>query len=248
MTPPMIPADPREREGLAAEYVLGTLDARDAAEVEAALPTDAALRADVEAWERRLAPLQALAVPEAPPPELWDRIEAALAGTPAARPAAVRAQAQQLQVGGEGGGRDAARRRERGGSDGRGRRLLGALALRVRAGGLEEEPKVRGVAREGAEVAGQQRQLRARDAAAARRVHRGVEARAEAAAGRAAKGAGRVAVVEQRGRRRRKVRDGRQPGEDGRVLRGGGRQRQRQSREEEQRMEAHVGEEHLRGA
>lgn len=74
----MIPTDPAERDALAAEYVLGTLDARAAAEVEQALPTDAALREAVAGWEARLAPLSALAPPEAPPPGLWDRIEAAL--------------------------------------------------------------------------------------------------------------------------------------------------------------------------
>lgn len=43
----MIPADPEERDALAAEYVLGTLDARTAAEVERGLATDEALRADL---------------------------------------------------------------------------------------------------------------------------------------------------------------------------------------------------------
>ncbi|MFC7472977.1 anti-sigma factor domain-containing protein [Dankookia sp. GCM10030260] len=76
----MIPTDPVEREALAAEYVLGTLDARMAAEMAAALPSQADLRAAVEAWEARLAPLTELAVPEAPPPDLWRRIEAALPG------------------------------------------------------------------------------------------------------------------------------------------------------------------------
>ncbi len=80
----MIPTDPQDRDILAGEYVLGTLDARAAAEVKAALPGDAALRAAVREWEARLAPLTALAGPEAPPADLWDRIEAALPG--AARP------------------------------------------------------------------------------------------------------------------------------------------------------------------
>jgi len=74
-----LPDDPAEREALAGEYVLGTLDARMAARVAAALPGDAALRAAVAAWEQRLAPLTALAPPEAPPPDLWDRIDAAIA-------------------------------------------------------------------------------------------------------------------------------------------------------------------------
>jgi anti-sigma-K factor RskA len=83
----MIPTDPQDRDIVAAEYVLGTLDARAAAEVEAALPGDAALRAAIRDWEARLAPLMVLAAPEAPPPDLWDRIERALPGTPRPAPA-----------------------------------------------------------------------------------------------------------------------------------------------------------------
>jgi anti-sigma-K factor RskA len=82
----MIPTDPAERDALAGEYVLGTLDARAAAEVVRAMETDAALRQAVAAWEARLAPLTALAPPEAPPPGLWDRIAASLDGP---RPAPV---------------------------------------------------------------------------------------------------------------------------------------------------------------
>jgi anti-sigma-K factor RskA len=74
----MIPADPEARDALAAEYVLGTLEAREAAEVARAMATDAALAGAVARWEARLAPLTALAPPEAPPAGLWDRIEAAL--------------------------------------------------------------------------------------------------------------------------------------------------------------------------
>lgn len=74
-----------DRDLLAAEYVLGTLDARASAAVEAALPRDPALAASVAAWTNRLAPLTRLAPPEAPPPDLWDRIEARL--TPAVKPA-----------------------------------------------------------------------------------------------------------------------------------------------------------------
>ena len=77
----MIPTDPQEREALAGEYVLGTLDAR-LADARWRRPCRAtpALRAVVAAWEARLAPLTALAPPEAPPPDLWRRIEAALPG------------------------------------------------------------------------------------------------------------------------------------------------------------------------
>ena len=77
MTAP-IPIDPQEREALAGEYVLGTLDARMAAAIAGALGVDRSLRLAVEAWEDRLTPLASLAVQEAPPPELWDRIEAGL--------------------------------------------------------------------------------------------------------------------------------------------------------------------------
>nr|WP_245214807.1 anti-sigma factor [Pararoseomonas indoligenes] len=71
-------------DALAAEYVLGTLDAREAETVRRALPVDAALRDAVDAWEARLGSLTALAPPVAPPPALWDRIEASVAGRPAA--------------------------------------------------------------------------------------------------------------------------------------------------------------------
>jgi len=75
----MIPTDPEGRDALAAEHVLGTLDAREAAEVRRAMAADAALRDAVAAWEARLAPLSALAPGEAPPAGLWRRIEASLA-------------------------------------------------------------------------------------------------------------------------------------------------------------------------
>lgn len=74
-----LPGDPAERDALAGEYVLGTLDARSAARVAATLEQDAGLRDSVAGWERRLAPLSALAVLESPPEGLWDRIDAAIA-------------------------------------------------------------------------------------------------------------------------------------------------------------------------
>jgi anti-sigma-K factor RskA len=83
-----IPTDPDARDVLAGEYVLGTLDARQAAAVDRAMAADPALAEAVAAWSRRLAPLTRLAVPEAPPPDLWARIEARL---PAPRVASVSA-------------------------------------------------------------------------------------------------------------------------------------------------------------
>lgn len=76
---------PQERDALAGEYVLGTLDAREAARVRALMDTDAALAAAVAEWEARLAPLQSLAPPEAPPHGLWARISESLDPAPAAR-------------------------------------------------------------------------------------------------------------------------------------------------------------------
>ena len=69
------PLPDEDRDLLAAEWVLGTLDARTAAAVGQALSSDPALSAAVAAWERRLVPLAELVSPEAPPAGLWQRIE-----------------------------------------------------------------------------------------------------------------------------------------------------------------------------
>ena len=82
----MIPADPAEREAMAGEYVLGTLDAATARDFERAMERDPALREAVARWEAQLAPLQALAAPEAPPPDLWSRIERTLGRGDAPQP------------------------------------------------------------------------------------------------------------------------------------------------------------------
>jgi anti-sigma-K factor RskA len=67
----------------AAEYVLGVLDAAEAAASERRIAGDPAFAADVADWERRLMPLSALVPPVAPPETLFDRIEASI-GAPAA--------------------------------------------------------------------------------------------------------------------------------------------------------------------
>ena len=59
--------DARERELLAGEYVLGTLDAAARRELEA----DAGMRREIHAWERRLAPLALRVAPVAPRPLVW---------------------------------------------------------------------------------------------------------------------------------------------------------------------------------
>ena len=61
-------------DGLAAEYVLGTLDAGERASVAARRVREPQLNAAILAWERRLAPLNDLVRPIEPPPPLFDKI------------------------------------------------------------------------------------------------------------------------------------------------------------------------------
>lgn len=65
-------------EELASEYVLGTLDAAQRAEVERRLATDRELRAAVDAWEARLLPLAERVTPVPTPATLWPRIQRSL--------------------------------------------------------------------------------------------------------------------------------------------------------------------------
>ncbi len=69
-------SDAANRDVLAAEYVLGTLEGHDADEAARLLRHDPAFAAAVRAWEARLAPLAGGVAPVTPPPELWDRIAA----------------------------------------------------------------------------------------------------------------------------------------------------------------------------
>ena len=66
---------PAEIEALAAEYVLGTLDAAERATVSARLQREAALKTAVEYWQNRLSPLDDLAHPVAVPAHLMPQIE-----------------------------------------------------------------------------------------------------------------------------------------------------------------------------
>ncbi len=67
-----------DKEVLAAEYVLGTLDSESRQRMENDFPRDPALRESVHAWEERLARLDQSIAPVEPPPGLWAKIEAAL--------------------------------------------------------------------------------------------------------------------------------------------------------------------------
>jgi len=63
---------------LAGEYVLGTLPAAARRDVEQRLAREPQLRAEVDAWERRLLPLTELAEPVEPSAQLWPRIATSL--------------------------------------------------------------------------------------------------------------------------------------------------------------------------
>ena len=67
--------DSRDIDALAAEYVLGTLDAAERAAVSVRRDREPALSAAIGAWERRLAPLAETAPPVAPPAHLLSKIE-----------------------------------------------------------------------------------------------------------------------------------------------------------------------------
>jgi anti-sigma-K factor RskA len=76
-------AEPDEREAVAAEYVLGTLDAEERQAVERDMADDAGLAAILAAWERRLLPLALALEPVEVPPRLRDRVMAAISATDA---------------------------------------------------------------------------------------------------------------------------------------------------------------------
>jgi len=67
-----------ELQQLAGEYVLGTLSIQRRQEVERRLAHEPALRDAIDAWEKRLLPLTALAEPQQPSMQLWRRIEQSL--------------------------------------------------------------------------------------------------------------------------------------------------------------------------
>lgn len=68
-------SDTGDIDALAAEYVLGTLDADERAQTQAMLAVDQALAAKVRIWERRLSELYLMVEPIEPDGEIWDRIK-----------------------------------------------------------------------------------------------------------------------------------------------------------------------------
>src|SRR5262245_16796505 len=79
--------DHEDIDMLAAEYVLGTLDAAERADVALRRRSDRALDAAIDAWERRLAPLAETGTAIDPPADLLGRIEAQLDAATASEPA-----------------------------------------------------------------------------------------------------------------------------------------------------------------
>jgi anti-sigma-K factor RskA len=67
--------EPSELDALAAEYVMGTLDQTERSAVAARRGRDANLDAAIRAWEQRLAPLNDLVAPVAPPAAVWQKIQ-----------------------------------------------------------------------------------------------------------------------------------------------------------------------------
>jgi len=71
-----------DREVLAAEYVLGTLDAEERQRAQTLIQTDAGFAALVRGWEQRLGELNATIPSVEPPPEVFDRIRQGLGNAP----------------------------------------------------------------------------------------------------------------------------------------------------------------------
>lgn len=71
-----------DNEALAAEYVLGTLDADERAQAAALRLADPNFARMVDAWERRLGELNTMVVPVEPPPHVWNRISGQIGSEP----------------------------------------------------------------------------------------------------------------------------------------------------------------------
>ncbi len=67
-----------DRDGMAAEYVLGTLDPDERRAAQALLAQDAEFVAKVKLWERRLGELHLMVEPVEPDAHVWQRIKAKL--------------------------------------------------------------------------------------------------------------------------------------------------------------------------
>ena len=73
-------AEPDDREGLAAEFALGTLSATERHEAESLMVGDTEFAGMVRAWERRLIPLALALEPVETPPRIRGAVMKAIAG------------------------------------------------------------------------------------------------------------------------------------------------------------------------
>ncbi|HWF97369.1 MAG TPA: hypothetical protein VG291_20660 [Xanthobacteraceae bacterium] len=71
---------------LAAEFVLGTLDAEERANAQSSLRTDHGFIAMVRIWERRFGELHLMVEPVEPEPKIWQRIKTKVAEIAASEP------------------------------------------------------------------------------------------------------------------------------------------------------------------
>lgn len=78
-------SDPKLRDLLAGDYVLGLMPARAKARFERLMAADAELARLVAEWSERLAPIDGAAKPVTPPARVWRAIEAKLAARPMPR-------------------------------------------------------------------------------------------------------------------------------------------------------------------
>ncbi len=85
---------------LAAAYVTGILRGAARRRFEALLPAHASLRSATQAWQERLMPLTLAIPPQAPPPRVWQRIEARIDGRGAAATPKAHASAKARGTGG----------------------------------------------------------------------------------------------------------------------------------------------------
>lgn len=89
---------PEDRDGLAAEYALGTLSPGERAEAESLIATEPDFAASLTEWETRLSPLALSLAPVAPPAHLRDRIMQAVAGGGDPSVVVLRRQAQRWRA------------------------------------------------------------------------------------------------------------------------------------------------------
>jgi len=74
-------SDTPDRDLLAAEYVLGSLEGEERREAEHLLANDPDFARSVAAWQQRLTPLASQVAPVTPPADLWQRIDAGISPT-----------------------------------------------------------------------------------------------------------------------------------------------------------------------